>query len=282
MNDILIYDYEFNLLHIEPDVLSAYWILNYNDIGTFEGTFPLSSGIADVVMKNKYLILVQGEHQALVTAYLADKVLTVYGKTPNWILSRRTYPAFKTSEMTDLSDLKIGTIVTHIVSDAFADVENFTCADLTNVETEEHFWRNTRNAVSDIVKEGLSEYSLGHRVRLDIPNKKWIFEVYAGEELPLIVSEANRNLTKVSVSDDAQSFLTPAGIAGSWKTRGNGTPRGHCRGKAPKTTVPTTPLKTTRKRGLKNTRTGLIWCARTKISAHGAYARSCRNWKRRF
>ena len=76
MNDIRIYDYEFNLLHIEPDVLSAYWILNYNDIGTFEGTFPLSSGIADVVMKNKYLILVQGEHQALVTAYLADKVLT--------------------------------------------------------------------------------------------------------------------------------------------------------------------------------------------------------------
>ena len=233
MNDIRIYDYEFNLLHIEPDVLSAYWILNYNDIGTFEGTFPLSSGIADVVMKNKYLILVQGEHQALVTAYLADKVLTVYGKTPNWILSRRTYPAFKTSEMTDLSDLKIGTIVTHIVSDAFADVENFTCADLTNVETEEHFWRNTRNAVSDIVKEGLNEHSLGHRVRLDIPNKKWIFEVYAGEELPLIVSEANRNLTKVSVSDDAQSFFDAGWYCRELEDKGEWDASGTLPGKGP-------------------------------------------------
>ena len=135
--------------------------------------------------------------------------------------------------MTDLPDLKIGTIVTHIVSDAFADVENFTCADLTNVETEEHFWRNTRNAVSDIVKEGLSEYSLGHRVRLDIPNKKWIFEVYAGEELPLIVSEANRNLTKVSVSDDAQSFFDAGWYCRELEDKGEWDASGTLPGKGP-------------------------------------------------
>ena len=65
MNDIRIYDFEFNLLHIEPEVMSAYWILLYNDIGTFEGTFPLSSDICDVIMKNKYLFLIQGNFQAL-------------------------------------------------------------------------------------------------------------------------------------------------------------------------------------------------------------------------
>ncbi len=210
MNDIRIFDYEFNLLHIEPDIMSAYWILNYNDIGTFEGTFPLSSGIADVVMKNKYLILVQGTNQAIVTAYLADKVLTVYGKTPNWILTRRTYPAFKTSEMTDLPNLKMGTIATHIVSEAFNDVENFVCRNLTDCDTEEHFWRNSRNAVSDIVKEGLEEFSLGHRVYFDIPAKKWIFEVYAGKTLPFLVSEGNRNLTNVSVSGDVQNYFDSA------------------------------------------------------------------------
>lgn len=210
MNDIRIYDYAFNLLHIEPDIMSAYWILSYNDIGTFEGTFPLSSGICDVVMNNRYLILVQGEFQAIVTAYLADSCLTVYGKTPNWILTRRTYPAFKTSEMLDLPDMKRGTVICSIVSEAFSDVENFMCCDLTDTSTEEHFWRNARNAVSDIVKEGLSEFSLGHRVRLDLNAKKWIFEVYAGEALPLIVSEANRNLTGVSVSSDAQNFFDSA------------------------------------------------------------------------
>ncbi len=216
MNDIRIYDYEFNLLHIEPDIMSAYWILNFNGIGTFEGTFPLTSGICDVVMKNKYLILVQGKLQALITAYLADTKLTVFGKSINWILSRRTFPAFKTSEL--LSQGKIlnsnpGTVMTHIVAQAFSDVSNFEVTDLSgNTETAD-FERTTRSAVSDIAKEYLGENSLGHRVRLDIINKKWIFEVYAGTALPLTISEENRNLTEVSVSDDAQGFFSSAWYA---------------------------------------------------------------------
>ena len=209
MNDIRIYDYEFNLLHIEPNIMSAYWILNYNDIGTYEGTFPLTSGICDVVMKNKYLILVQGDFQALITAYLADTKLTVYGKTPNWILTRRTFPAFKTSELS-LSNLNPGTIAKHVVSTAFADVDNFECVDLTETTSTEDFCRENRNPVSSVVKECLEEYGLGHRVRLDIKNKKWIFETYSGRKLPVVISEANRNLTGVSVSDDAQSFFCSA------------------------------------------------------------------------
>ena len=216
MNDIRIYDYEFNLLHIEPDIMSAYWILNFNDIGTFEGTFPLTSGICDVVMKNKYLILVQGKLQALITAYLADTKLTVFGKSVNWILSRRTFPAFKTSELLSqgkISNSNPGTVMTYIVKKAFSDVSNFEVFDLSgNTETAD-FERTTRSAVSDIAKEYLGNNSLGHRVRLDIINKKWIFEVYAGTALPLTISEENRNMTEVSVSDDAQEFFSSAWYA---------------------------------------------------------------------
>ena len=214
MNDIRIYDYEMNLLHTEPDVLSAYWILKYNDIGTFEGTFPLDSDICPVIMMHRYLILIQGDFQALITAYSAkDKKLTVYGKTVNWILSRRTFPAFKTSELTEsglLADLNPGTIAAHVVASAFSDVENFTCRILSDVSSEEHFWRNERHAMSDIVKECLAEHGLGHRVRIDLERKEWIFEVYSGTSLPFIVSEANRNMTEISVTDDAQSFYTSA------------------------------------------------------------------------
>jgi len=206
MHDIRIYDYDFNLLHIEPDILSAYWILSYNGIGTFEGTFPLQSGMADVVMHNKYLILVQGDLQALVTAYLADDVLTVFGKTPNWILSRRTYPAFSVT----------GTpaeTACSIVEEAFSSVPNFVCQNLVKAnenEKEVPLSREKRSAVSDIVPELLNTVECGHRVRLDIKNKQWIFEVYAGKKLSLILSEANRNLTEVSISDDAQSFFSSA------------------------------------------------------------------------
>lgn len=213
MNDIRIYNYEFELLHIEPNIMSAYWILNYNDIGTFEGTFPLTSGICNIIMKNKYLILIQGEFQALITAYLTDTKLTVFGKTINWILTRRTCPAFKTSEMfknKEPAEIKPGEIATHVVSASFADVTNFECNDLTEAICTEHFQRDQRCPVSDAVKECLEGYSLGHRVRLDIKNKKWIFETYSGQKLPGLISEANRNLTNVSISDDAQDFFCSA------------------------------------------------------------------------
>lgn len=220
MNDIRIYDFEFNLLHIEPNVMSAYWILKYNDVGTFEGTFPLTSKICNVIMKNRYLILVQGEFQAIVTAYLADTKLTVYGKTPNWILTRRTFPAFNKSATP-------GAIGIHIVSTAFADVENFECFDLSTTTSSKDIEREERNPVSNIIKEELDKYNLGHKVRFDIPNKKWIFEIYSGKHLPFLISEKNRNVKDVSISDDAQDFFCSGWYNAEWIDCGEWNPSIH-------------------------------------------------------
>lgn len=220
MNDIRIYDYEFNLLHIEPNIMSAYWILKYNDIGTFEGTFPLTSGICDVVMKNKYLILVQGELQSLITAYLADTKLTVYGKTLNWILTRRTFQAFDAASLS-LTNKQPGTIANYIVSSAFSDVDNFDCVNLIESASDIDFDSTSRDVVSSLVKSCLEKGGFGHRVRVDILNKKWIFETYAGRELPLIITEADRNFTDVSISDDAQNFFNSAWYNMELKDMGN-------------------------------------------------------------
>lgn len=210
MNDIRIYDFEFNLLHIEPDVMSAYWIFSYNDIGTFEGTFPLSSDICDVIMKNKYLLLVQGEFQAIITAYMADTKLTVYGKTVNWILSRRTCPAFSTEALYSTEEICPGEVMVKLASQIFADVESFDFINSTDIVTGESYSKDTRTPFSDVLKEYLNQFNLGHKVWLDIPNKKWVFEVYSGKVLPGIFSEGNRNLTDIVISDDAQEFF-PSG-----------------------------------------------------------------------
>ena len=210
MNDIRIYDFEFNLLHIEPDVMSAYWILLYNDIGTFEGTFPLSSDICDVIMKNKYLFLVQGDFQAIITAYMADTKLTVYGKTVNWILSRRTCPVFNTETLYSTEEINPGNVMVKLASQIFSDVENFDFINSTDIVTSESYSKDARTPFSDVLKEYLNQFNLGHKVWLDIPNKKWVFEVYPGKILPGIFSEGNRNLTDVTISDDAQEFF-PSG-----------------------------------------------------------------------
>lgn len=208
MNDIRIYDFEFNLLHIEPDVMSAYWIFSYNDIGTFEGTFPLTSDICDVIMKNKYLFLIQGDFQAIITAYMADTKLTVYGKTVNWILSRRTCSTFNTEELYSTEEISPGDVMVKLAAQIFADVENFDFINSTDIVTSETYSKDSRVPFSDVVKEYLNQFNLGHKVWLDIPNKKWVFEVYSGKILPGVFSEENRNLTDVAISDDAQEFFS--------------------------------------------------------------------------
>lgn len=219
MNDIRIYDYELNLLHIEPQILSAYWVLKYNDVGTFQGTFPISSDILEVILQKKYLILVQGEMQALVSAYSVDKnKLTVFGKTVNWILTKKTIGAFdakkdwQSGRNPILSDLNPGTVSNYIVKNAFSDVDNFVCSDFTAVDAsdEDNLQKSDRADVESVLKEYLDTYNLGHRIRLDIPNKNWIFEVYQGTVRDTVLSEQNRNLYDVTLSDDAQQFFNSA------------------------------------------------------------------------
>ena len=208
MEDIRIYDFDFNLLHIEHNIKSAYWTLCFNDIGTFEGTFPLSSPVVRVLFENQYLFLTQGNLQAIITGKTADTAVTVYGKTPNWILSRRAIGPFKTSE---LDSENYDDVVEYILKTAFSDIydSDFTFANLAALETHsDHFWRNTKNPVSDVIRDRLDNCLLGHRVVLDIKNKKWNFEIYDGVERPYVVSEANRNLKNVSLSEDIQDFYT--------------------------------------------------------------------------
>ena len=71
MKDIRVYDFEFNLLCIMTDVISVSWHILYNDIGTFEGHFRLGDNISNVILSNTYVVLTQGENQAICTGKIA-------------------------------------------------------------------------------------------------------------------------------------------------------------------------------------------------------------------
>lgn len=208
MEDIRIYDFSFRLLHIEHNIQSAYWIHKYNGIGTFEGTFRLSGALAQVLFTNRYLFLTQGDQQAIITGKVADTQIKIYGKTPNWILSRRTLAPFKTDETTGEN---YDDVVQYALKTGFSDIfdTDFTYENLSGVENHSrHFWRNVRNPVSEVVRERLDEVGLGHRVVLDFQEKKWKFQIYQGEKRAEILSEENRNLKEVSLKEDLQDFYT--------------------------------------------------------------------------
>ena len=209
MEDIRVYDFEFHLLHIEHNFISANWSLKYNSIGTFEGHFPLKSGIVPVVMNNRYLVLVQGEKQAIVTGVQAESDFIIYGRTVNWLLSKRTVAKFKTEVLTDT---KLSTIAEHVLNESFISnenpVNNMELANTFNFDIG-RFWRNTRNTAYDVIHDlCVRANHSGHELKFDHKNETWILHLYQGKELQLMVSEANRNANSITFTRDCLDFAT--------------------------------------------------------------------------
>lgn len=210
MEDIRIYDFEFNLLHIEHDFLSSNWLIKYNNIGTFEGHFSLKSSIVPVIMENKYLIAIQGDKQAVVTGIQIENDFVIYGRTVNWLLTKRTVSKFKTE---DFEETFLSNIAEYVLEQSFIGNENYPVANMelncSYVFDIGSFWRNTRNTAYDVIHDICvrADYS-GHKLKFNHKDKKWVLDLYHGKELDLIVSEANKNSSLITLSRDCLDFAT--------------------------------------------------------------------------
>lgn len=206
MYDIRLYDFEFNLIHIEHNIISVNAVLKYNNIGTFEAHFPISSQISTKALSSSYLVAVMGDIQAIITGKQAsNSEFILYGKTVNWILSRRVTHKFSTYNNTELSK-NAETLSRYIVDEAFSDVDNFILGDVCGLTYEREFWRNTANQTSDVVIDCLDNAGAGHNVIFDRINKQWIFNIYTGKEIPLVISESNSNAYDSRYSEDLQNY----------------------------------------------------------------------------
>lgn len=202
MNDLRFYDFEFNLLLQTNKFTSASWKIAYNDIGTFEGHFALSSDVLPLVMQNKYLVVKQGDCAAIITCKQAGTDFAVFGRTCNWLLGKRITPDF---------DQLTGTVeqlTRGFVETAFADVDNFVLGTEIGLVNEINFWRNTYNPTIDVVKECLANDGAGHAVVFDTQNKQWVYTVLKGQELPLIISESNKNAYDTEITEDCLDYCT--------------------------------------------------------------------------
>lgn len=190
-----VYNFEFELIYIEPRVESTSWAVYYNQTGTFEAHLPLSSELIKIVKNNKYLIMCEDDRAAVLTGYEIDSELVLYGRTPNWLLEKRIAP--KTESETN----RAGIISNNIVSAAFSDVDNFEV--LQPPQTPDvTIERSTYKTVYDAVCECLSICSLGHKLEFDTKNQKWIFSIIKGEEIPLLISESNKNAYDTAIKCD--------------------------------------------------------------------------------
>lgn len=202
MEDIRIYNFDFELLAIENKYTYVSWTLKYNGIGTFEARFSLSSKLVDVCLENDYLIAVQGDKQAIITGKQANDGFILYGRTPTWILSKRVTPKFTQKNGTPEA------ICASLVTEAFSDVENFEIKRYSGNFDEITFWRNVYNPTEKVVSECLDRIGAGHRVYIDIKNKKWIYEMLMGSDNPLVISSPNKNAYNNSYTEDCQEHCS--------------------------------------------------------------------------
>lgn len=197
MEDIRIYDIDFNLLHIENNVISSNWTVYFNSVGTFEIHTLANTQTAQIIaenfdfLQNKIPIIVQGDLQGIVTGIRLSDDFAIYGKTCNWLLSRKIVPKFTSADLPVACNPE--EIARYIVTNAFADQENFVLGEKVGLEDIDTFWRNTYNPVSDVVSELLAKKNAGHDVTFDRINKRWVFNIYSPTYPEMILSGANGN-----------------------------------------------------------------------------------------
>ncbi|MBR4721408.1 MAG: hypothetical protein IK057_06580 [Clostridia bacterium] len=192
---LLFYNFDFERIHAEPKVKSISWTLYFNQIGTFEAHFPLSSELTEITAENRYLAVCDGEKSAIITGREVTDELILYGRTPNWLLEKRIAP--KAESITQ----KAGIICNNLVTNAFSDVTDFAVSNPPE-STEITAERTTLSTVYDAVKGYLSEVGLGHKLDFDAKNRRWSFSVIEGSQIPLLISESNKNAYETSVCED--------------------------------------------------------------------------------
>lgn len=229
MRDIRIYDFNFNLLSIMSDIISSSWTIKYNDIGTYEGHFRLNDRISDIFLDTPYIILTEGENQAVCTGKIAENELLICGRTINWLFKKRVLPPFKTREIfgDEFQDPK--TILDYILTISYISppeidedgnfientvdekrkVSNFNLSSYAHPEKlTRHFWRNSANSVDEIVHDLCDIMGTGHRLYFNVKNKSWDFEMLLGDTKNIILSEKHNNFFDVSYTEDIENYST--------------------------------------------------------------------------
>lgn len=216
------------LEHIEHDIISSYWKLYYNDVGTFEAHFPPQSGIAAVMTEEAtpYLLALQGDKQAFITGKQVGAEFIIYGRTPNWLLTRRVVQKFVTA---DLPENPTITSITDwlLLTKGFDPADGVVVGEPAGSAVSDeviNFWRNTTNPVFDVVHDLLARDNAGHSMVYDFDTCQWRFWINKGQEIRLVISESARNAFETSYTEDLQEFYTAGWYGKEYKDMGDWDP----------------------------------------------------------
>ena len=192
LKEIKIYDFDFNLIASEFKCVSFKWDVRFNSIGGFEGVFTLDSDIYSTCANKDFLVCVQGENQGIVTSVrIENDQIIISGKSLNFLLEKRVCLPFSTKDSGILKSAP--ELVCELVLKYCGDFMEVLSA--PQGYDKSHFTRIEAKPLCEIVTDLLSGVNLGHFVKFDIKNKKWIFGIIEPEVKNIVLSEPDKTLS---------------------------------------------------------------------------------------
>ena len=210
MSELKFYDWDLNLMG-SVKTLSSNWTIYGNAVGNFQAKINYKHELFARLMNEKYIIAVQGNEQAIITGKDV-RTGTIYGRTLNFLLTKRTHSAFSLETYTNL-------IAEFVIKEAFADeiaagIFAVKEADITLFTNSEVFELVTRAECLKTVADILEREGACHKLYIDFEAKKWIFEVYKGITRDFTLSEDDLTAYEPNYTEDALSYCN-----GGWYTQ---------------------------------------------------------------
>jgi len=202
MKDLRIYDFDFNLLAVESKIISSNRKTYFRGRGTAEIHLPKTAKCIKTLFENRYLLMTQGDYQAIITGKQIGSDCVIYAKTPEWILSKRVLKSFE--EMTEGAE----SFVRRMVRRAFSDCDNFILGEICGIEDEVTVFEESYCVLESVIKDVLKKCDAGYKVSFDIPNRKWVFKVIKGIERPILIAEDCLNASNSEYIFDIQDYIS--------------------------------------------------------------------------
>ena len=113
MEELFFYDFYFNFLCSIPDFISVNLTEYYNKIGMAEFHIPKETEKAYEILNTDFLIVCYKGHSFIITTKVYEDDLTLYGRTMNFILTKRI------TESTTLKEASLESSVRSLVKSSF-------------------------------------------------------------------------------------------------------------------------------------------------------------------
>lgn len=204
MIEIRFFDFDFNRMGEFPHFLSLNFEKNFCGYGTAEVHFSITEyGVLEILEKNPYLIFAAGANTAIVTGWKIGDDIAVFGRTPEWLLTKRGVAEF--SYDNESAEAIVAGIL-NVAAGDFAEVVG-----LEDTGEKISYSTDGVKVLHDVISQILGQHNLGFVLEPDFVNKKFVFRILKSRETTVLLSEANRTAYDTVFMTDILDLASDSG-----------------------------------------------------------------------